>query len=80
MKVVQLDEVQAGQRAVIRRVPTSNPALLRYLGDLGVLPGAEIVVLAQISFDRTVRIRICKKDTEQVLGPEINRLLQVELL
>ena len=42
---------------VVRRVPTNNPALLRYLGEMGVLPGAEISILAQVPFDRTVRIR-----------------------
>lgn len=80
MKVVHLSEVNAGQHVVVRRVPTSNPALLRYLSDLGVQPGAEMQVLAQIPFDRTVRIHVNDKAVEQVLGPEINRLLQVEIL
>ena len=80
MKVVFLNEVQAGKRVVVRRVLNGNPALLRYLSDLGVQPGAELVVIAQVPFDRTVRIHVNGKDAEQVLGPEINRLLQVEIL
>lgn len=80
MKVVYLNDVKEGQRAVVRRVLNGNPALLRYLSDLGVQPGAKLVVIAQVPFDRTVRIHVDGKDTEQVLGPEINRLLQVEIL
>lgn len=80
MNTITLSEVQPGLRVRVRRVPTSNPALLRYLGELGVLPGAELDVVAQVPFDRTVHIRVNDKGTEQVLGPELNRLLQVEIL
>lgn len=80
MKVVQLSDVPEGKRVVVRRVVNGNPALLRYLSDLGVQPGAELIVVAQVPFDRTVHIHVKDKDADQVLGPEINRLLQVELL
>ncbi len=79
MRTVALNEVKPGQQVIIRRVPTSDAALLRYLGELGVLPGATITVLAQIPFDRTVHIRVAKGAQEQVLGSEISRLLQVEI-
>ncbi len=36
MQTVSLSEVQVGQHVVVRRVPISNPALLRYLGELGI--------------------------------------------
>ena len=80
MQTIPLSSTQAGQRVRVRRVPTNNPALLRYLGEMGVLPGAEISVLAQIPFDRTVRIRVEEGGCEHVLGAEISRLLQVEIL
>ena len=70
METVSLSEVRPGKRVVVRRVPTSNPALLRYLGEMGVLPGAEIYIVAHIPFDRTVRIRVEKEGCEHVLGAE----------
>lgn len=79
MKTVALNLVQPGKRATVRRVPTSSPALLRYLSDLGVLPGAEIIVLSQVPFDRTTHIKVGKDAGEKVLGPEISLLLQVEI-
>ncbi len=80
MSTIPLSRAQAGQRAIVRRVPTSNPDLLRYLGEMNVLPGSKIAVVAQIPFDRTVRIRVADSDCEHVLGPEISTLLQVEIL
>jgi DtxR family transcriptional regulator, Mn-dependent transcriptional regulator len=77
---VSLNDVPPGKRAVIRRVHTSDAALLRYLGDLGVHPGAVITVLEQVPFDRTIHIRIEGSQAERVLGPEINLLLQVEVI
>lgn len=79
-QTIPLGEVDPGQRVVVRRVPTSNPALLRYLSDLGILPGAEIKVLETIPFDRTVHVQVDQEPGKQVLGPEISMLLQVETL
>jgi DtxR family Mn-dependent transcriptional regulator len=80
LETVSLSETQPEQRVIVRRVPTNNPALLRYLGEMGVLPGAKIFVVAQVPFDRTVRIRVEPGDCEYVLGAEISTLLQVEIL
>lgn len=80
MQTIPLSDVAAGQPVRVRRVPTSNPALLRYLADLGIQPGVELVVLVQVPFDRTVHIRVDQNNAERVLGPEISRLLQVEIV
>ncbi len=80
IKTILLSETQAGQNVIIRRVPISNPALLRYLGEMGVLPGAKATILEQVPFDRTVRIRIETDGSERVLGFEISMLLQVEII
>jgi DtxR family Mn-dependent transcriptional regulator len=79
-KTVPLGEVPAGRVAIVRRVFSRNPALLRYLEALGVLPGAQITVIETIPFDRTTHIRVEKEKKVQVLGPEISMALQVELL
>lgn len=80
MRTIPLGEAQPGQRVVVRRVPTSNPALLRYLGELGVQPGATLDVLEMIPFDRTVHVKVNDGQERQVIGPEISMLLQVEVL
>jgi len=80
MQTVSLSEAGPGKRARVRRVLTSNPALLRYLSELGIQPGVNLEVVSQIPFDRTVHVRVEENGGEQVLGPEISNLLQVELL
>jgi DtxR family transcriptional regulator, Mn-dependent transcriptional regulator len=80
MNTVLLSEAAPNSQVIIRRVPTSNPDLLRYLGDLGVHPGAEVTVISKIPFDRTVHIRLLEDGGERVLGPEISMLLQVEIV
>jgi DtxR family transcriptional regulator, Mn-dependent transcriptional regulator len=77
---ISLSEVEPGKRAAIRRVHTSDAALLRYLGEMGVQPGAKITVLEQVPFDRTIHIRIDGSEVERVLGPDISSLLQVALI
>jgi len=79
IETVSLSEVPVGQHVSVRRILTSNPALLRYLGELGVLPGAEVTVLSHITFDRTVHIQVEEGGVEQVVGPEISSLVQVEI-
>lgn len=82
VQTVPLLDVPQGKRAIIRRVHTSDAALLRYLGEMGVQPGAEITVQAQIPFDRTVHIEVRgqNQNQAQVLGNEISPLIQVELI
>ncbi len=80
VKSIPLSETQAGQTVILRRVPISNPALLRYLGEMGVLPGAKMMVLEQVPFDKTARIRVEADGNERVLGFEISMLLQVEVV
>ena len=71
-----LAEVEAGERAVLRRVSDEDPAALRYLADLGLRPGAEIEVIDQAPFEGPVRIRVA--GAEQVIGRRFAATLQVE--
>ncbi len=80
MSTVPLGDVKPGQQAAVRRVSTSDPALLRYLGEMNVLPGAIVNVVDQIPFDRTVHINVKGGDQVHVLGHEISMLLQVEIV
>ena len=46
-----LVDVAAGDEAVVRRVPDSDPELLRYLADLGLVPECPVVMIEQAPFE-----------------------------
>lgn len=65
---LRLADVEPGQSAVIAEVNDHDPALLRYLGELGLYPGVEISVIAVAPFDGPLTIRVGK--AEHALGRE----------
>jgi DtxR family Mn-dependent transcriptional regulator len=54
-----LVDLEPGERASVTRVPDDDPDLLRYLSDLGLVPGStvELVVLAPFAGPVTVRTK-----------------------
>jgi DtxR family transcriptional regulator, Mn-dependent transcriptional regulator len=54
-----LVDLEPGERALVSRVPDDDPDLLRYLSELGLVPGSdvEVVVLAPFSGPVTVRTK-----------------------
>jgi DtxR family Mn-dependent transcriptional regulator len=50
-------DLAPGARGSISRVPDGNPELLRYLAELGLLPGSEVEVVAQAPFGGPVTVR-----------------------
>jgi DtxR family transcriptional regulator, Mn-dependent transcriptional regulator len=72
-----LAELAAGDSATLRRVPDEDPAALRYLAELQLRPGAELLVLDRAPFDGPLRVRI--NGTEQIVGRALARQIQVEL-
>jgi DtxR family Mn-dependent transcriptional regulator len=53
-----LADVEEGRRAAIMRVPDDDPALLRYLGDLGLTPAQEVLVLKRAPFDGPITLEV----------------------
>jgi DtxR family Mn-dependent transcriptional regulator len=49
-------ELTPGERATVTAVPDSDPALLRYLGELGLVPAGEVTVVAIAPFDGPVTV------------------------
>ena len=45
-----LVDLEPGEQAVVRRVPNDDPALLRYLGDLGVVPAKTVTMVSKAPF------------------------------
>lgn len=52
-----LADLPDGERSEVSRVPDDDPELLRYLGDLGLVPDAVVEVLARAPFDGPVTVR-----------------------
>jgi DtxR family Mn-dependent transcriptional regulator len=53
-----LVDIAAGDEAVVRRVPDSDPELLRYLADLGLVPECPVVMIEQAPFEGPVTLEI----------------------
>jgi DtxR family Mn-dependent transcriptional regulator len=64
-----LSAMQAGQIGVVRRVADDDPAMLRYMGSLGLYPDARVQMLAREPFGGPLRVRIA--GAEQAVGREL---------
>lgn len=59
-----LSSLRPPQKAVILRVQSSDPALLRHLESLGLVPGAQVEAVAHSPFDQNLTIEL--RQTAQV--------------
>jgi DtxR family transcriptional regulator, Mn-dependent transcriptional regulator len=71
-----LAELAAGRSAVLRRVPDEDPAALRYLASLNLVPGAAIEVVAVAPFNGPLTVRVA--GATQVIGRELAASVGVE--
>jgi DtxR family Mn-dependent transcriptional regulator len=55
---IHLADLQAGQSAVVNEVNDHDSALLRYLGELGLYPKAEVAVITIAPLDGLMTVRI----------------------
>lgn len=55
---VTLTQVNAGQTARVARVRDDDPALLRYLSELGIIPDATVTVAGRAPFEGPIHIRV----------------------
>ncbi|NOZ28153.1 MAG: metal-dependent transcriptional regulator [Chloroflexi bacterium] len=73
---VRLIAVEPGTRGRLSRVRTHDPDKLRYLAELGLLPGVEIRLLARAPFNGPLRIGLGGE--ECVIGSELAAVLWIE--
>ena len=66
-----LAQLPTGGEATVERVSDSDPELLRYLGDKGIVPGTVLRVLDRSPFDRNMRLRIRGRHRSVILGPVV---------
>lgn len=74
--LVPLSTLAVGARAVVRRVSDDDAGLLRYLRDLGLVPGTRLVVAAVAPFGGVQTIRI--GEATQSVGDDVARQVLVE--
>ena len=64
-------QAPAGAEGTVSRVSDRDPEQLRYLGSLGIVPGARVMVLEHLPFEGPVRVRVLTEDDqgeEHILG------------
>jgi DtxR family Mn-dependent transcriptional regulator len=75
-RYTSLDEIAAATKVTVRRVRDSDADLLRYFGDHGIRPGAELEVIERSHHDGPVSVRIGKRTVH--LGTAAARGVYVE--
>jgi len=68
-KVARLADLKPGESGTVAEVGDHDPALLRYLGELGLYPQTEITVLAQAPFGGPLMIRV--GEDKHALGQKV---------
>ena len=66
-----LAEVPAGGRARVVRVPDRDAQVLRYLGEIGLVPAAEVRVVRREPFDGPLHIQLGDAAQQCVIGRDI---------
>jgi len=72
--------LKPGEPARVAQVPDEDPALLRYLDEIGLRPGASVTMLGREPFDGVLRIRIAGRESDTLLGMRVAEAVSVERL
>ena len=75
---LSLAELGAGYGARVVQVSDDDPEMLRYLGELAIVPGAEVVVLAKAPYEGPITLRVA--GTKLSIGPVLAAQVMVEPL
>jgi DtxR family transcriptional regulator, Mn-dependent transcriptional regulator len=67
--------LEPGERGTFVRVSDADPAMLRYLSERGIAPGAELEVIERQPFDGPLYVRV--NDDVHVLGTVLARAMRV---
>jgi DtxR family Mn-dependent transcriptional regulator len=67
--LVPLSTLEAGETARVERVSDRNGDRLRYLAELGIVPGAAVRVIEREPFEGPIALRVQK--AERIIGPDL---------
>jgi len=74
-RLAPVSNLNAGQQGVLRRVDSSDARVLRYLGQLMLMPGRRLKLLDVAPFNGPVTLEMVNDDelstTKQILGREL---------
>lgn len=70
-----LDAVDVGARVMVDRVSDRDPEQLRYLAEIGIIPGRAVQVVSRAPFDGPIELRIGRSTTS--IGPALARQILV---
>lgn len=74
-----LSGLRVGQQAVIKRVRDTDPDLLRYLSERGVVPDARVEITDYSEFDNNIHLRVEGNSKTVVLGQRITDQIFIEI-
>jgi DtxR family Mn-dependent transcriptional regulator len=72
-----LSDLKPGQKAVVLYVP-EVPEILRYLGELGIMPQTEVEIESVAPFEGVLSVRV--GDTQYVMGQQVALQIMVRIL
>ncbi len=75
---LSLAELGAGFGARVVRVSDDDPEMLRYLGELEIMPGAEVVIVSKAPYDGPINLKVA--GTLLSIGPALASQVMVEPL
>ena len=75
---LSLAELGAGYGARVVQVSDDDPEMLRYLGELAIVPGAEVIVLSKAPYDGPITLRV--SGSHLSIGPALASQVMVEPL
>ena len=71
-----ISELAAGERCRVVRVSDDDAPRLRYLGEVGLVPGAEVVLLARAPFGGPLALLV--DGVERSIGPTLGSCVMIE--
>lgn len=74
-----LSQAQAGQTARVARVRDDDPALLRYLAELGIIPDARLTIADKAPFDGPLHVRVGESRKAHALNQAVTDKIFVEV-
>jgi DtxR family Mn-dependent transcriptional regulator len=77
---VILSQLRPTQEALVHRVRDSDPELLRYLSELGIIPEARLKILDYSPFDNNLQVKMEGQEEPVVLGPRVTSQVFVEIM
>ena len=73
---LSLADLGEGYGARVVQVSDDDPEMLRYLGELAIVPGAEVVVLSKAPYDGPIALRVAGDRLS--IGPALAAQVLVE--